>query len=62
MRLPASCSDSVFLGHLSQENNYEALAYQTVCNEVTLGDNPFKSDDFNITIAHRERPSEAVNW
>ena len=52
----------VFLGHLSQENNYEALAYQTVCNEVTFGDNPFKSDDFNITIAHRERPSEAVNW
>ncbi|MDO4803290.1 MAG: MBL fold metallo-hydrolase [Lachnospiraceae bacterium] len=52
----------VFLGHLSQENNYEELAYQTVCNEVSYGDNPFKSDDFDITIAHRDRVSEAVNW
>ena len=27
---------AVFLGHLSKENNYEALAYETVCSEVTL--------------------------
>lgn len=52
----------VFLGHLSKENNYEELAYQTVCNEVSFGDNPFKSDDFEITIAHRDRVSEAVSW
>ena len=52
----------VFLGHLSQENNYEALAYETVCQEVTMGDNPYSSGDFNITIAHRDRISESVIW
>lgn len=52
----------VFLGHLSQENNYEALAYETVCQEVTMGDNPYTSRDFNISIAHRDRISESVVW
>ncbi len=28
---------AVFLGHLSRENNYEELAYETVCSEVTWG-------------------------
>ena len=52
----------VFLGHLSHENNYEALAYETVSQEVTMGDNPYNSKDFNITIAHRDRVSEPVVW
>ena len=52
----------VFLGHLSKENNYEALAYETVCTEVTFGDNPYKAGDFEITIAGRDEPSAAVNW
>jgi len=52
----------VFLGHLSQENNYEALAFETVCQEVTMGDNPYKSSDFRISVAHRDRASEAVDW
>ncbi len=38
----------IFLGHLSRENNYEELAYETVCSEVTLGDNPYKSRDFRF--------------
>lgn len=50
----------IFLGHLSKENNYEALAYETVSDEITLGDNPYTSKDFRITIAHRDRISEAV--
>ena len=36
----------ILLGHLSRENNYEALAYETVCAEVTMGDNPYKAKDF----------------
>ncbi len=48
---------SVFLGHLSKENNYEALAFATVCAEITQGDNPFKAEDFPIAIAKREEPS-----
>ncbi len=50
----------IFLGHLSRENNYEELAFETVCDEVTLGDNPWRSSDFRITIAHRDAPGEAV--
>ncbi|MDO5135477.1 MAG: MBL fold metallo-hydrolase [Eubacteriales bacterium] len=49
---------AVFLGHLSKENNYEALAYETVCQEVTLGDNPYHSRDFKIQVAKRDEISE----
>lgn len=51
---------AIFLGHLSQENNYEALAFETVCSEVTLGDNPYKSQDFKIKVARRDKCSELV--
>ena len=51
---------AIFLGHLSRENNYEELAYETVCSEVTMGDNPYKSKDFRIQVAHRDFASEAV--
>ena len=50
----------IFLGHLSKENNYEALAYETVCSEVTLGDNPYTSKDFRIQVAKRDFASEIV--
>ena len=51
---------AIFLGHLSRENNYEELAYETVCSEVTLGDNPYKSRDFKIQVAKRDCISEAI--
>ncbi len=51
---------AVFLGHLSKENNYEELAYQTVCAEVTLGDNPYKAGDFKIGVAKRDVPSAMI--
>ena len=51
---------AILLGHLSRENNYEELAYETVCSEVTLGDNPYKSKDFKIQVAKRDFASEAV--
>ena len=51
---------AVFLGHLSRENNYEELAYQTVCSEVTLGDNPYRSGDFKIQVAKRDCISEVI--
>lgn len=50
----------IFLGHLSKENNYEALAYETVCSEVTMGDNPYKSSDFKISVARRDDVSELI--
>ena len=41
----------IFLGHLSKENNYEELAYETVRLEITEGDTPYKANDFLITVA-----------
>lgn len=51
----------IYLGHLSRENNYEALAYEAVCSEVTLGDNPYKAKDFMIQVARRDAVSEPVH-
>lgn len=51
---------SILLGHLSKENNYEALAFETVCAEVTMGDNPYKASDFEIAVARRDQPSRLI--
>lgn len=51
---------AVMLGHLSKENNYEALAYATVCAEITMGDNPYQAKDFPIEIARRDMPSQLI--
>ena len=48
----------ILLGHLSRENNYEALAYETVCSEITFGDNPYKAGDFDISVASRDSVSK----
>ena len=50
----------IFLGHLSKENNYDALAYETVCMEVTMGENPYKASDFHIRVAERSEVSQLV--
>ncbi len=50
----------VLLGHLSKENNYERLAYETVKMEVTLGDCPYNGGDFPIAVANREVASEII--
>ncbi|MCF0122122.1 MAG: MBL fold metallo-hydrolase [Lachnospiraceae bacterium] len=52
----------VVLGHLSKENNYPALAYVTVCEEVTMGDNPYRSRDFHISVAKRDEVCEVIEF
>ena len=52
----------VLLGHLSKDNNYEELALETVCQEVTMGDNPYQAKDFDIRIARRDVPSEILEF
>ena len=52
----------IFLGHLSKENNYPELAYETVRLEVSLGDNPYKADDFPMYVAKRDCVSEVVRF
>lgn len=48
----------ILLGHLSHENNYPELAFETVRCEIDLGDNPYKSRDFDISVARRDVCSE----
>ncbi|MCR4629235.1 MAG: MBL fold metallo-hydrolase [Clostridium sp.] len=50
----------IFLGHLSKENNYPELAYETVKLEIDESDNSYKSKDFDITVATRDAMSEVV--
>ena len=51
---------SIFLGHLSRENNYEELAFETVCAEITMGEVPYKPSDFPIMVAKRDVPTRMV--
>lgn len=44
----------IMLGHLSKENNYEDLAYETVKSEIAVSDNEYKAEDFNIMVAKRD--------
>lgn len=53
---------TVVLGHLSKENNYAELAYETVRLEVTLGENPYRGDDFPMYVAKRDEPSERIRF
>ena len=51
---------TVMLGHLSKENNYEELAYEAVRLEVTMGDNPYKAEDFPMYVAKRDGASPVI--
>ena len=51
---------TVILGHLSKENNYASLAYETVRLEVSMGDNPYKGDDFPMYVADRNEVSKVI--
>lgn len=51
----------IFLGHLSQENNYEELAYETVKYEIDQGNHSYRSSDFPISVAKRSEMSEVIN-
>jgi phosphoribosyl 1,2-cyclic phosphodiesterase len=51
---------TVLLGHLSKENNYEELAYEAVRLEVTMGENPYKADDFPMFVAKRDALSPVI--
>ena len=51
---------TVMLAHLSKENNYEELAYEAVRLEITMGDNPYKAEDFPIYVAKRDIASPVI--
>ncbi len=51
---------AVVLGHLSKENNLPELAYEAVRMEITMGDCPYKAEDFHISVANRSEPSPVI--
>lgn len=51
---------TIMLGHLSKDNNLPELAYETVRMEITLGDSPYKAEDFDIQVASRSEVSKVV--
>ena len=53
---------AIFLGHLSQENNYEELAYETVKLEIMLGSEKYQPDDFLIEVAKRDSVSRMIEF
>lgn len=52
----------IVLGHLSKENNYARLAYETVKLEVTLGNNPYKGEELNMQVAKRDSVSDILSF
>lgn len=50
----------IVLGHLSKENNYESLAYETVKLEVTLADNAYSGEELNMAVAKRDSISDII--
>ncbi len=52
----------VVLGHLSKENNYEMLAYETVKLEVNMSKVPYTTDDFKLVLARRDTVSEMIEF
>lgn len=50
----------VILGHLSRENNYEMLAYETVKLEVNISAIPYNSDDFQMFVAKHDTISDVI--
>lgn len=53
--------ENILLGHLSKENNFPDLAYETVRMEINLSDSSYKADDFNICVAGRDKPSDIIS-
>lgn len=52
--------NTIVLGHLSKENNLPELAYEAVRMEITLGENPYKAEDFEIQVAKRSEVSPVI--
>lgn len=50
----------IVLGHLSRENNFPELAYETVKLEVTMGNTPYRGDEIPLMVAKRDCMSEIL--
>lgn len=59
-RLLGSQVQEILLGHLSKENNYPDLAYETVKTEIDMSHSEYRSSDFKIEVAGRDKPSHII--
>lgn len=50
----------IVLGHLSRENNFPELAYETVKLEVTMGNTPFDGNEIPLMVAERDKMSKIL--
>lgn len=48
------------LGHLSKENNFADLAYETVRLEIGAGESTYHGSEFDISVADRSSMSEII--
>ena len=54
---------AAYLGHLSKTNNYEALAYATVINELAADEQcPYREGDIPIHVASRDCPTDLLHF
>lgn len=53
---------NIMLGHLSKENNYDKLAFETVRMEINMSESIYKAQDFNIAVASRSAPSAVISF
>ncbi len=51
----------VLLGHLSQENNYPELAYETVKYEMEQGEFSLEAEDVFLGVARRHAPTAPMS-
>ncbi len=51
----------VLLGHLSKDNNYAELAYETVKLEVTMSNIPYNGNDIPLMVADGDKMSKIFN-
>lgn len=50
--------ENVTLGHLSKENNFPELAYNTVLEELAISN--YSKDAVGLSVANRDMPSEII--
>lgn len=53
---------AIFLGHLSKENNFPELAFETVKLELMSSDCDYRPGDLPIRVASRREPTAALEF
>lgn len=51
---------TILLGHLSEENNYADLAYETVRLEIMMDECDYQPEDFELLVASRSERSKLI--